>query len=108
MNKRLEFGSHEQILAEMFRVLAHPARIQIVKILAQRKGHIQGEMIQVLPLSVSTVSQHLMELKKAGILSGQISGKKANYQLNWSNLELMDEYFRDFFDSIMSMNPHEG
>ena len=63
IHKKEEFTQKEQDLAEFAKALAHPARIAILKILAQHNECICGEIVEVLPLAQSTVSQHLKELK---------------------------------------------
>ena len=64
-NKKDEFTQKEQDLANFAKAMAHPARIAILKVLAQKNGCICGEIVEVLPLAQSTVSQHLKELKNA-------------------------------------------
>ena len=69
-HKKEEFTVKEQELAAFAKAMSHPARIAILKILAQRNECICGEIVDVLPLAQSTVSQHLKELKEAGLISG--------------------------------------
>ena len=64
-NKKIAFDKDEQELANLAKALAHPARIAILKELAKRQICICGEIVEVLPLAQSTVSQHLKELKDA-------------------------------------------
>ena len=68
IHKKEEFTQKEQDLAEFAKALAHPARIAILKVLAQRNECICGEIVEILPLAQSTVSQHLKELKNAGLI----------------------------------------
>jgi DNA-binding transcriptional ArsR family regulator len=69
IHKKEEFSQKEQDLAAFAKALAHPARIAILKLLAQRNECICGALVDGLPLSQSTVSQHLKELKNAGLLT---------------------------------------
>lgn len=76
------FDQDLQKCAEYFKALAHPARLQILLYLAEIKTCITGEISEELPLSRTTVNQHLAELKKAGLIRGQVEGVKTNYCLN--------------------------
>ena len=76
------FDKELQDCAEFFKALAHPARLQILKYLAETKTCITGDISDELPLSRTTVNQHLKELKKAGLVLGIVSGVKKNYCLN--------------------------
>jgi DNA-binding transcriptional ArsR family regulator len=69
-------------LARLAKALAHPARIAILETLAKKSTCICGEIVEVLPLAQSTVSQHLKELKDAGLITGEIDGLKSCYCLN--------------------------
>ena len=79
--KKEDFSKEEVELAELAKALGHPARIAILKVLAERKSCICGEIVDVLPLAQATVSQHLKALKKAGIVEGTIEGPRSCYCL---------------------------
>ena len=66
-------------VANFCKALAHPARVAIVQYLLSREDCVCGEIVDELPLSQSTVSQHLKELKKAGLIQGTVSGPKVCY-----------------------------
>lgn len=68
--------------AEIAKAIGHPARISILKILAEKKTCICGDISDQLPLAQSTVSQHLKALKKAGLITGEVDGVKTCYCLN--------------------------
>lgn len=68
--------------AEIAKALGHPARIAILKILANRNTCFCGDITEVLPLAQSTVSQHLKALKSAGLITGEIEGVRTCYCLN--------------------------
>lgn len=68
--------------AEIAKALGHPARIAILKLLAQRTTCFCGDITDVLPLAQSTVSQHLKALKSAGLISGEVEGVRTCYCLN--------------------------
>ena len=76
------FGPEIQHCAGFFKALAHPARIAVLKYLAETKTCITGDISEELPLSRSTVNQHLAELKKAGLIRGHIEGNNTKYCLN--------------------------
>ena len=66
--KTLEFETELQELAQLAKLLSHPARIAIIKLLAEKKTCISGDIAHELPLSRTTVCQHLQELKKASLI----------------------------------------
>lgn len=76
------FSTELQECSEIFKALAHPARLQILKYLAEIKTCITGDISEELPLGRTTVNQHLAELKKVGLIMGHVEGVKTNYCLN--------------------------
>ncbi|KYP13731.1 metalloregulator ArsR/SmtB family transcription factor [Flavihumibacter sp. CACIAM 22H1] len=100
INKKDAFSRDEQILAEWAKALAHPARIAILKELAKRNECICGDLVEVLPLAQSTVSQHLKELKEAGLIAGTIDGPKSCYCINWQAFTNATEAFKTFFGDL--------
>lgn len=68
--------------AAIAKALGHPARIAILKLLAQRSTCFCGDITEVLPLAQSTVSQHLKALKSAGLINGEVEGVRTCYCLN--------------------------
>ena len=77
--KKDEFTPRDIRLAEIGKALSHPARVAIMKLLAKRQACICGDIVDELPLSQSTVSQHLKELKSAGLIKGAIDGPRVCY-----------------------------
>ena len=73
------FSVKDKKMARIARALAHPARIAILNVLAKRQTCICGDIVSELPLSQSTVSQHLKELKESGLIRGEIDGAKVCY-----------------------------
>ncbi len=100
MNKSDKFEKELQELARFARVISHPARLSILKFLAESKTCISGDISQYLPLSRTTVSQHLKELRDMGLIQGSIDGLKINYCLNATGLERFSFLFNQFFSSI--------
>ena len=76
------FPAKLQQRAAMFRALGHPARLSILEYLAKTRTCITGDISAELPLSRTTVNQHLNELKKLHLIRGEISGVCTNYCLN--------------------------
>ena len=66
-------------LARLAKALAHPARVQIIRMLARHEGCIVGDIVDELPLAQSTVSQHLKQLKAAGMVRGEVDGPRVCY-----------------------------
>src|SRR5882672_5296776 len=76
-------GREDRKLAAIAKALAHPARVAILRALAKRGTCVCGEIVEVLPLAQSTVSQHLKELKAAGLIRGEVDGAKSCYCIDW-------------------------
>ena len=81
-SKKLEFQADDIRLAELCKALSHPARIAILKLLLEKQSCICGDIVDELPLSQSTVSQHLKELKQVGLIKGEIDGPRVCYCIN--------------------------
>ena len=104
IHKKEQFTQKEQDLAAFAKALAHPARIAILKLLAQKNECICGEIVEVLPLSQSTVSQHLKELKNAELIDGSIDGPRSCYCINWKAFEKFNSEFRFLFNKMKVQN----
>jgi DNA-binding transcriptional ArsR family regulator len=102
--KKDEFTQKEQDLAAFAKALSHPARIAILKLLAQKNVCICGDIVEVLPLAQSTVSQHLKELKVAGLINGTIDGPRSCYCINWKAFEKYNNEFNFLFDNLKLKN----
>lgn len=105
INKKYEFKKVEIELSETAKALAHPARIAILHELAKQKSCICGEIVEVLPLAQSTVSQHLKELQKAGLIKGSIDGPKSCYCIDWKNFVKAMGEIQKFSAEIMKHRP---
>lgn len=97
MDKREIFDGQLQQLAKLAKVISHPARLAILKHLSETKTCISGDISDQLPLSRTTVSQHLKELKKMGLIHGEIDGLKINYCLCANTIKQFKQLFNDFF-----------
>jgi ArsR family transcriptional regulator len=98
--KSNRFDHDLQQLAKLGRVLSHPARLSILRYLANCKTCISGDISSEIPLSRTTVSQHLQELKNLGLIKGEIEGVKVNYCLSNSEIAGMIKLFEDFFNQL--------
>ncbi len=99
-SKSAEFGKAEIEIAEIAKALAHPARIKILKILNELNSCMVGSIVDLLPLSQSTVSQHLKELKTAGLIQGEIEGPKICYCINPKVMEKVKKEFNKLFSQV--------
>ena len=100
MRKPEVFDNELQELANFAKVISHPARLAILKYLAETKTCISGDISDQLPLSRTTVSQHLKELRDMGLIHGEIDGLKINYCLCGSSIEEKLAKFDAFFSKI--------
>jgi DNA-binding transcriptional ArsR family regulator len=104
LTKSHEFSLKENKLAKYAKALAHPARISILKLLATKVACQCGNIVEELPLSQSTVSQHLKELKEAGLIKGEIEGAKVCYCIDEKEWKVAQASLGQFFDNYKSGN----
>lgn len=100
ISKTEEFTVKDVRLAQFAKALAHPARVAILQLLSEQQACICGDIVDKLPLSQSTVSQHLKELKAAGLIKGDIEGKTVCYCIDAENWAKAKAYFDQFFKSF--------
>ncbi|MBL7925242.1 MAG: winged helix-turn-helix transcriptional regulator [Bacteroidia bacterium] len=86
-SKAEEFTVRDNRIAAYAKALAHPARVAILQLLIKRQACICGDIVEELPLSQSTVSQHLKELKAAGLIKGDIDGASICYCIDEAAFE---------------------
>lgn len=89
--KSNQFTTEQNRLADLYKALAHPARIAILQLLINKSSCICGDIVDELPLSQSTISQHLKELKKTGLIKGEISGVRTCYCIDDKVLRELEE-----------------
>lgn len=97
--KSYEFDVQENRLAKYAKALAHPARVAILKLLASKATCQCGDIVEELPLSQSTVSQHLKELKEAGLIKGEIEGTRVCYCIDEKEWKAAQAWINKLFDS---------
>ena len=101
--KSLEFSVKENRLAKYAKALGHPARVAILKLLASKQTCICGDIVDELPLSQSTVSQHLKELKDAGLIKGEIE-EQSCYFTDVKEWKAAQAWINQLFDSYKGGN----
>ncbi|MGI8583502.1 MAG: ArsR/SmtB family transcription factor [Chitinophagaceae bacterium] len=100
VTKSFEFTVKDNKLAKYSKALAHPARIAILQLLAKKQTCICGDIVDEIPLSQSTVSQHLKELKEAGLIKGDIEGAKVCYCIDEKEWKIAQQSLHKLFDSF--------
>lgn len=104
VHKKEAFSKKEQDLAAFAKAVSHPARIAILKVLAQKNECICGDIVEVVPLAQSTVSQHLKELKSAGLIEGTVDGPRSCYCINWKAFEKFNNDMNSLFNHLKIKN----
>lgn len=98
-SKSESFDTDLQDIALIAKGLSHPARLAILRYLAACNECVSGDISEFIPLSRTTVSQHLQELKKLGFIQGTLSGTRVNYCLNPIKIieihQLLSTFFKD-------------
>lgn len=94
------FNAQQNEIAATAKALAHPARIAIIQYLLKANACINGDLVQELGLAQATISQHLRELKSAGIIQGTIEGTKVNYCINPERWLEIQQDFNTLFAQI--------
>lgn len=97
--KAEEFTVKDNRIARYAKALAHPARVAILQLLIKKQACICGDIVDELPLSQSTVSQHLKELKAAGLIKGDIEGVKVCYCIDEKEWSQAQSYLNNLFAS---------
>ncbi|NWF49010.1 MAG: winged helix-turn-helix transcriptional regulator [Ignavibacteriaceae bacterium] len=100
VSKKEKFTQEDNWLADVAKALSHPARIRILKILTEMDSCMVGSIVDQLPLAQATVSQHLKELKRVGLIDGEIDGPKICYCVNNKNLSRAKAALDKLFSKI--------
>lgn len=93
ISKTEHFTSRQNSIATIAKALGHPARIAIIEFLIKKDACICGDIVNELPLSQPTISQHLKELKNAGLIKGNIEGNAICYCIEMATLQKIQKYF---------------
>lgn len=97
MDKFSVFTEKQMQAARFAKALGHPVRIYILQLLSKQACCYSGDLTDILPIAKSTLSQHLKELKDAGLIQGEIQAPKIKYCINRSNWELAQNLFTEIF-----------
>ena len=100
VSKTENYSSKELSIAKYAKALSHPARVAILHVLLKKQSCICGDIVDELPLSQSTVSQHLKELKEAGLIKGDIDGVSVCYCIDEKSIELIRDYFANISEML--------
>lgn len=101
MEEKKDYTATQEQLARFAKVLGHPARIAIMHFLAKQKTCYFGDIHEELPIAKATVSQHLKELKDAGLIQGEVETPKVKYCINRENWKLARVLFKEFFNQCI-------
>ena len=96
--KTKQYTEKQEQLARFAKAMGHPARIAILSFLAKQDSCYFGDIHEELPIAKATVSQHLKELKDAGLIQGEIETPKVRYCINKENWELARKLFAAFWE----------
>jgi ArsR family transcriptional regulator, arsenate/arsenite/antimonite-responsive transcriptional repressor len=91
-------SSDHEALARFAKAMSHPVRIYVLRHLSKQTCCYSGDLSDELPIAKSTLSQHLKELKNAGLIQGEIEPPKIKYCLNRENWKLAEGLFKNFFE----------
>ncbi len=85
-------------MARYAKAMGHPIRMYVLELLAKQSCCYSGDLTEILPIAKSTLSQHLKELKDAGLIQGEIEAPRIRYCINRENLNEAKELFEQFTD----------
>jgi DNA-binding transcriptional ArsR family regulator len=100
ITKTDNFNDVQNRIAKLAKAIGHPARIAILEVLLKRNSCICNDLVEELPLSQSTISQHLKELKEVGIIKGEIEGTSVCYCIDEKVWKETQSYFFDLFSQF--------
>lgn len=100
MTKRLKFDIETEAIGKICKALGHPTRIQIMTLLWKRDNRTCGEIVDLMPLAQSTISKHLLELKKANLVEVKYEGKKTIYSIDVDNMEVLKKFVSSYLSTI--------
>lgn len=100
VHKKDEFSTGDQQMSLLAKAMSHPARIAILRILAENPRLTCGEIVGLLPLAQATVSHHLKDLTEVSLISLHHEGKKSLYELNWATWDAYTKQFSYLMDLL--------
>jgi DNA-binding transcriptional ArsR family regulator len=96
MTKKEVFSEKQKKLARYTKAMGHPVRMYVLELLSNQSCCYSGDLTEELPIAKSTLSQHLKELKDAGLIQGETELPKIKYCINRKNWEEARELFKEF------------
>jgi DNA-binding transcriptional ArsR family regulator len=99
MNKEEVISEDQKVLARFAKAMGHPIRMYVLELLSKQTCCYSGDLTEDLPIAKSTLSQHLKELKDAGLIKGEIEAPKIKYCLDQENWKLAGELFKKFLNT---------
>lgn len=102
ITKTDSFNVTQNRTARLAKAIGHPARVAILEVILKRNACICGDLVDELPLSQSTISQHLKELKEAGLIKGEIEGASLCYCIDEKVWAEAKRVLNKLFDSYKS------
>ena len=100
LSKTESFTAKQNRIAEVAKALAHPARVAILEFLAGQNACVCGDIVEELPLSQATVSQHLAELKRIGLIKGEIEGPRVCYCIDKKAWDEAKQFLSQFLSDV--------
>lgn len=103
-SKTIDYTFQEMSIAKFAKALSHPARVAILNLLSKRQSCVCGDIVDELPLSQSTVSQHLKELKEVGLIKGDIEGATVCYCIDEKVFNNAKQQLNQLFQKVIVNN----
>ncbi|MBF7092798.1 helix-turn-helix transcriptional regulator [Flavobacterium sp. ALJ2] len=100
VTKHLDFDIETKAIGGICKALGHPTRIQIMTLLWKKNNRTCGEIVELIPLAQSTISKHLLELKKANLVIIKNEGKRVVYSVEVDNIQLLKKYLSSYLSTI--------
>lgn len=92
------FTDEQKQVARFAKAMGHPVRMYVLELLNKESCCYSGDLTDILPIAKSTLSQHLKELKDAGLIQGEIEGPKVKYCINRENWQVAQGLFKSFLN----------
>jgi DNA-binding transcriptional ArsR family regulator len=99
MNKEEIISKEQKTMARFAKAMGHPIRLYVLELLSKQTCCYSSDLTEVLPIAKSTLSQHLKELKDAGLIQGEIEAPKIKYCLNQENWKIAQSLFSSLMNS---------
>lgn len=100
ITERRKFDIETETVSKICKALGHPTRIQIMTLLWKKDSRTCGEIVELIPLAQSTISKHLLELKKAKLVHIKNEGKKVIYFVEIESIEILKKYITSYLSTI--------